>query len=79
MCQVAKLVMMVKLFSFPPYSPDLAPSDPFKEVIAETEAYFGVKDKSLYKKDIGMLEKLTMLMNKVKFYLKNVLVSPRSY
>ena len=54
-----------------------------EEVIAETEAYFEVKDKSFYKHGIEKLEhlKVIILMNKNEFCKKNVvfLVSPGTY
>ena len=61
-----------------------------EEEIAETEAYFEMKDESFYKKGIKKLEKRrnecitlkeTMLMNEVKFLGKTVflLVRPETY
>ena len=61
-----------------------------EEVIWETEAYFEAKDKSFYKKNIELLEKLwnqcyhprrRLSMNTVEFCLKVVflLVRPRAY
>ena len=59
-----------ELLPHPPYSPDLAPSDyclfldlqgkrfgSNDEVMAETEAYFEMKDKSFFKHGIEKLEK----------------------
>ena len=58
-----------------------------EEMILETKAYFAAKDKLFYKKGIKLLEKCvspkkeTMLMNKVEFCLKVVvlLVRPGTY
>ena len=74
------IATMTKLYEFhfelllyPPYSPDLSPSDYLlftnlkrmlqgkrfdsNEVKSETEMYFEAKDKSFYKKGIELLEK----------------------
>ena len=58
-------------------------------MILEIEAYFEAKDKSFYKKDIGLLEKrwnqyITVegdYVDKVEFYIKPVvlLVRPGTY